>query len=125
MYRQGVMGTGGDADGDESTIPTLEFMGNHNHTRGGQPTPSTVTTVRHYSAMYALNGQHVTTAQCFKVAEQKRWWLAEQEMRESMERAFQSYGKPLATFTLFKYLGRVLMVADEYWQAVVGNLWKV
>ena len=45
-------------------------------------------------------------------------------MRESAERAFRYYGRPLKMVTSFKYLGRVLMAADNNWPAVVVNLWK-
>ena len=37
---------------------------------------------------------------------------------------FQSYRRPLAMVTLFKHLGRVLMVVDEKWMVVVENLRK-
>ena len=36
----------------------------------------------------ALNGRHVTTAQCSKGVERKRRWLAAEDMRESAARAF-------------------------------------
>ena len=41
-----------------------------------------------------------------------------------MERAFQSYGRPLGTLSSLKYLGRVLTAADENWAVVLGNLQK-
>ena len=47
-----------------------------------------------------------------------------EEIQESTERAFQAYGRPLAKFTLFKYLGQVLTVADDNWPEVIGNLQK-
>ena len=43
----------------------------------------------------ALNGRHFDTAQCSKGAERKRRRLAEEDLRESLERAFQAYGEPL------------------------------
>ena len=39
-----------------------------------------------------------------------------------MERAFQAYREPLETVISFKYLGRVLMVGDNNWPEVTGNL---
>ena len=69
-----------------------------------------------------LIGWNVTTTQCSKGAERRRRRLAEEETRESVERYFQAYGRPLATFTLFKYLGQVLTAAHDDWTAVVGNL---
>ena len=45
-------------------------------------------------------------------------------MRESEERAFRAYERPLESVTSFKYLGRVLTAADNNWPAVVGNLKK-
>ena len=47
-----------------------------------------------------------------------------EERRESAERAFQAYGRPLDTAVLFKYLGQVLMAGDYNLPAVVGNLKK-
>ena len=40
----------------------------------------------------ALNERHPGTAQCLKGAERKRRRLAETEMRENSERAFEAYG---------------------------------
>ena len=45
-------------------------------------------------------------------------------MRDSTERAFEAYGKPLETVATFKYLGRVMTAGDEDWLAVAGNLVK-
>ena len=56
--------------------------------------------------------------------ERKRQRLAEEEMQESVNRSFQAYGRPIVTSTSFKYLGWVLMVANDNWPEVVGNLWK-
>ena len=42
---------------------------------------------------------HLTTTQCAKGEERKRWRLMEEEMRESTERTFQAYEKPLETVT--------------------------
>ena len=50
--------------------------------------------------------------------------MAEAELRDSMERAFEAYGKPLETVATFKYLGRVMTAGDDDWPAVVGNLRK-
>ena len=43
----------------------------------------------------ALTGRHPGTAQCLKGAERKRQRLAEEEMRENSERAFEEYGVPI------------------------------
>ena len=63
----------------------------------------------------ALNVRHLATAQCARGAEQKRRRIAEAELRESLERAFEAYGEPLQNVTAFKYLVQL---------AVVGNLGK-
>ena len=73
---------------------------------------------------HALNGSHLTTAQCAKGAERKRRRLKEEYLREISKRAFQAYGEPLETVTLFKYLGRVMTVGGDEWPAVVVNLRK-
>ena len=50
--------------------------------------------------------------------------MAEEEMRESLERSFRAYGETLETVTLIKYMGRVLTVGYDDCPAVVGNLRK-
>ena len=50
----------------------------------------------------ALNGRHLATAQCAMGVERKRIRLAEEELRESLERAFQAYREPLEIVTSFK-----------------------
>ena len=57
-------------------------------------------------------------------AERKRWRLAETEIRESTEMAFEVYGEQLKTVPSFKYLGRILTAGDNDWTAVAGNLGK-
>ena len=71
-----------------------------------------------------LNGRHPATAQCARGAEWKSWQLAEGEMRESSERAFEAYWEPIQNLLTFRYLGRVLTAGDNDWLAVVGNLGK-
>ena len=72
----------------------------------------------------ALNERHPGTAQCLKGAERKRRWLVETETRENSERAFEAYGAPIESVTVFKYLGRILTATDYDWPEVVGNLGK-
>ena len=43
-------------------------------------------------------------------------------MQDSVERAFQAYGRPLDTVALFKYLGQVLMAGDYNLPAVVATV---
>ena len=50
--------------------------------------------------------------------------MAEAELMDSTERAFEAYGKPIETVTKFKYLGRVMREGDDNWPAVAGNLVK-
>ena len=45
-------------------------------------------------------------------------------MRDSTERAFKAYGKPLETVATFQYMGRVMTAGGDYWPAVAGNLVK-
>ena len=61
----------------------------------------------------ALNGRHHANAMCKKGAERKRRILVEAELRDSTERAFEAYGKPLETVATFKYLGRVMTTGDD------------
>ena len=60
-----------------------------------------------------LNGWHYATAQCAKGAEQKRRRMADAELMDSTERAFEAYGKPLETVSDFKYLGGVMKAGDN------------
>ena len=50
--------------------------------------------------------------------------MAETELREITERAFEAYGKPLEAVTGFKYLGRTMTAGDDDWPAVAGKLVK-
>ena len=72
-----------------------------------------------------LNERHLSTALCARVAERKNRRLAQEELRESSERAFQAYVAHLKTVTAFRYLGRVMTAGDYDWPAVVVNLQKV
>ena len=60
-----------------------------------------------------MNGKHLDTAQCARGVDRKRMRLAEEELREISERAFQAYGAPLENVTAFKYLGRVMTARDD------------
>ena len=71
-----------------------------------------------------LNSRHPATVQCTRGAERKRRRPAEAETRESLERAFGAYGKPIHNVSTFRYLGRVLTAVDGDCLAVVGNLGK-
>ena len=72
----------------------------------------------------ALNGRHKNTEMCRGGAEKKRRRLAEAEVRDSAEMAFEVYGEQLQTVPWFKYLGRILTEGDADWPAVAGNLVK-
>ena len=72
----------------------------------------------------ALNGRHHNTAQFAKGAELKRRRMVEAELRESTDRVFEAYGKPLENVANFKYLGRAMTAGDDDWPAVTGNLSK-
>ena len=72
----------------------------------------------------ALNGRHLAAAQCARGGERKRRWIAEEELQDRPERAFQAYGAPLENVTVFKYLGRVITVGDDDWLEVTCNLQK-
>ena len=61
---------------------------------------------------------------CRSGAERKRRRLAEAEVRESTEMAFEVYGEQLKTFPSLKYLGRILTEGYDDWPAVAGNLGK-
>ena len=50
--------------------------------------------------------------------------LAEAEVRDSADMAFEVYGEQLQTVPRFKYLGRILTEGDDDWPAVAENLEK-
>ena len=50
--------------------------------------------------------------------------MAEAEVRDSTERAFEAYGKPQENVSAFKYLGRVMTAGDDDWPEVADNLLK-
>ena len=72
----------------------------------------------------SVNGRHKNTAMCRSGAERKRRQLAETEIRESTEMAFEVYTKQLQKVPSFKYLGRILTAGDDDFPAVAGNLGK-
>ena len=76
----------------------------------------------------ALNGCHKSTEMCRSGAERKQRRLAEAEIRDSTDMAFEVYGHQIQSVPRFKYLGRVLTEGDDDWPAVAGNLekaWKI
>ena len=73
---------------------------------------------------WSFNERHKNTEMCRSGAERKSRQLAETEIRESTEMAFEAYGKQLQTVARFKYMGRTLTAGDDDWTAVAGNLGK-
>ena len=61
---------------------------------------------------------------CKSGAERKRRRLAEAEIRESTEMAFEVYGQKIKSVPRFTYLGRVMTAGDDDWPVVAGNLAK-
>ena len=72
----------------------------------------------------ALNGRHKSTEMCRGGVDKKRRRLAEAEVRDIAEMAFEVYGKQIQSVPRFKYLGRILTEGDDDWPAVAGNLAK-
>ena len=56
----------------------------------------------------ALNVRHKNTEMCRGGAEKKRRQLAEAEVRDSAEMAFEVYGEQLQTVPRLKYLRKIL-----------------
>ena len=50
--------------------------------------------------------------------------MAEEEWRDSTDRAFEAYEKPMETVSTFKYLGQLMTTGDDNWPSVAGNLVK-
>ena len=73
---------------------------------------------------WSLNGSHKLTSNCKKRAERKQRRLEAEEEREATSRALSAYGCTLEMVLSFKYLGRVLLTADDDWTVVIQNLTK-
>ena len=71
-----------------------------------------------------LNSRHKNIEMCRSGAEKKRRRLAEAEVRDSADMAFDVYREQLQTVPRFKYMGRILTEEEEEWPAVAGNLVK-
>ena len=71
-----------------------------------------------------LNGSHKNTVQYKNVVDQKRHSLAVEEAMAATSRASSAYGRPLEMVWSFKFLGRVLLAADDDWPLVIHNLLK-
>ena len=82
-------GTSGDEDDNTGTLPTLACPGHRGHSVIFKPPPPTVHPMQHAGSPAG------TEQQCARGAEQKRQRLAEVELRETLERAFEAYGEPL------------------------------
>ena len=61
---------------------------------------------------------------CKSGVERKCRRLAEAEIRESTEMAFDVYRKQIESVPRFTYLGRVMTAGNNDWPAVAGNLAK-
>ena len=61
---------------------------------------------------------------CRSGAEKKRRRLAEVEVRDSADMAFEVYRKQLQAVPSFKYMEIILTEGDDDWPAVAGNLGK-
>ena len=114
----------GDKNGDAGSLPIPACHGNCGHSLGGKHPHPQCTRCDMLVPRWALNGRDPATTLCARGGEQKRRRLAEEELRESSERAFKSYGELLENVTAFRYLRRVLTAGDYDWLAVLGNLGK-
>ena len=72
----------------------------------------------------ALNGRHKSKEMCRSRVDRKRRGLADAEVRDSTEMAFEVYGQQIQSVPRFKYLGRFLTEGDDDWPVVAGNFAK-
>ena len=72
----------------------------------------------------SLNGSHQHIAQCKKTTDQKQRRLAAEEERAVTSRAFSANGRSFEMVNSFRYLCRVIYLADYDWPAVIQNLAK-
>ena len=50
--------------------------------------------------------------------------MVAEEERAATSKAFSAYGRTLEMVPSFKYLGRVISIADDNWPEVIRNLTK-
>ena len=117
-----MTGTSGNEDGNVGPFYAPACPGHRGHFGGEKTPPPTVPLCNMLVPWRTLNGRHLTTPQCARGAERKRRRLAEEELRKSMEKAFQAYGETLENVTAFRYLVQAMTLGDDDWPAVVGNL---
>ena len=72
----------------------------------------------------SLNDRNLTTAFFRRGMERKQHRLAEEEAWAGAEAEVTANDIPLYPVTSFRYLGRVLLAANDNWPLVVSNLWK-
>ena len=120
----GIPRPSGDKGGDAGLFSTPECPGNRGNFGVGKPPHPHLPLCNMLVHCRTLNGRHPATTQCARKAKQKRRRLAEAEMRDITERAYEAYGKPLENVTACKYMVQVLTAGDDDWPAVVGNLSK-
>ena len=65
---------------------------------------------------------HWRTAQFRNGVERKRWRLVAEEERAVTSRSFRANGLPREMVTSFRYLGQVILVADDNYPEVVSIL---
>ena len=70
----------------------------------------------------ALDGMYRHTSQCNWGADWNICQLAAEEGRDLTSRYFSAYGIPLEMMTSFRYLGRVILTADEEFPVMTKNL---
>ena len=61
----------------------------------------------------ALKARHIVTAQCANGVVRNCRQMTEEYLRDSLERAFQTYGEISNKVTFFKYMGRVLTAGNN------------
>ena len=81
-------------------------------------------TMRHASLVVVTKWTPQEHSDVQEWGREEGWRLAETEVRESTEMAFEVYGEQFQAVPSFKYLGRILTEGDDDWPAVAGNLGK-
>ena len=113
-----------DADGNEGTFLAQTCTGRRDHLGGGKPPSSKVHTMRYAGHVTVPEWETQEHHDVQEWGGEKETRLAESEIRESTEMAFEVYGEQLKTAPSFKCLGRILTEGDDNWPAVAGNLGK-
>ena len=118
-----MSGEGRDTDGNTGAFLETTCEGHSDHLGGGKPPSSKMPTLLHDRPVAGPQRPPQEYRDVQRGADKKIRRLAEAEVRDSAEMAFEVYRKQIQSVPRFKYLGRILAEGDDNWPEVAG-IWK-